>query len=145
MSADPLRVLARVRRLALDEARRRLADCLAAEDAAATALAAIDAEIGREREAAMSLAADDAAVESFAVWLPEARRRADQAEAVLARASAETHLARAAVSATRGAYEAVEHALQRRAEVQRSIRTQAEQRALDEVASRRADTARGER
>jgi hypothetical protein len=69
MSRDPLEALLRLRRMAADEARRGLAECLRAEGEAAAAVATIEAAIDRETEAATSLAVGDAEVEASAGWL----------------------------------------------------------------------------
>ncbi len=54
MARDPLVALLRVRRIALDEARRALAVCLAAEARAARSLTEAEAEIVGERATAAS-------------------------------------------------------------------------------------------
>jgi hypothetical protein len=66
MTRNPLEALLRLRRVAADEARRGLAECLRVEGEAAAAVAAIAAAIERETEVATSLAAGDAEVEAFA-------------------------------------------------------------------------------
>ena len=48
MSRDPLEALLRLRRMAANEARRGLAECLRAEGEAAAAVATIEAAIDRE-------------------------------------------------------------------------------------------------
>jgi hypothetical protein len=52
MTHDPLEALLRLRRMAADEARRGLGECLRIESEAAAAVAAIEAAIERETEAA---------------------------------------------------------------------------------------------
>jgi hypothetical protein len=73
MTHDPLEALLRLRLIAVDEARRGLAECLRSESEAAAAVAAIEAAIERETEVATSLAAGDAEVEAFAAWLRRIR------------------------------------------------------------------------
>ena len=87
MTHDPLDALLKVRRMAADEARRGLAECLRAESEAIAAIVEFEASIGRETEAATSLAADDAEVEAFAAWLRRIRpqQRAAHAAAEEAR------------------------------------------------------------
>lgn len=133
MARDPLSTLLRVRRVALDEARRALADCLDAEAAAAEALTRAEAEILRERAAAASLDADDAAVEAFAGWLRLARGRAEQARLAHERVTAETARARAIVALARGSFEAAQTALDQKADDEREAWQRREQLSLDEA------------
>jgi hypothetical protein len=142
MTRDPLSSLLRVRRLALDEARQSLADCLAAEARAMHALAEAEAEIARERRTAASLDADDAAVEVFAGWLRVARGRSAQAEAAHERVTAETTRARAIVAVARGSFEAAQAAIERKAEEERLSRQRREQLSLDEAVQGRRSRAR---
>jgi hypothetical protein len=137
MARDPLTALLRVRRLALDEARRSLADCLAAEATAARSMTEAEAEIVRERATAASLDADDAAVEAFAAWLRVARGRSEQAAAAHERVTAETTRARAIVAVARGSFEAVQAALDRKAADEREERQRREQLSLDEAVQSR--------
>ena len=88
MTHDPLEALLRLRRMAADEARRDLAECLRIESEAAAAVAAIKAAIERETEVATSLAAGDAEVEAFGAWLR--RIRPMQRAALAAEDAAET-------------------------------------------------------
>jgi flagellar export protein FliJ len=133
MTRDPLEALLRLRRLAADEARSALADCLRNEDTAVQAIAAIEAAIERETAAATSLAVGDAEVEAFAAWLRRIRPKQhaahvaeDQAEADTARARIMLAVARTAVQAAEDMLE--EHAAARRAEAERRA-----QYDLDEV------------
>ena len=73
MTHDPLESLLRLRRLAVDEARRGLADCLRVESLAAHAVAAIESAIDHETDVATDLASGDAVVEAFAAWLRRIR------------------------------------------------------------------------
>jgi hypothetical protein len=81
--AAPLRAVA--------EARRALAECLAAESEAERALAVAEAAIWNQRDAASAPSEDDEAVEAFASWLPQGRRAAAAAQAALDRAAAAQH------------------------------------------------------
>ena len=99
MTRDPLEALLRLRRMAADEARRGLAECLRIESEAAAAVAAIEAAIARETAAATSLAAGDAEVEAFAAWLR--RIRPKQHAALAAEDEAETATVRARACSAR--------------------------------------------
>lgn len=137
MSRDPLPALLRVRRMALDEARRLLATRLQAEaEAEADALAA-ERTILAEADAARALTADDGVVETFAAWLPGARRRAEAARAAQEAAQAETSLARAGLQLARAAVEAAEALQSRQAEGRAAEAARKEQIALDDMAPRR--------
>src|SRR5487761_2092713 len=113
MARDPLEALLRLRRLAVDEARRGVAACLDAEAEAMQAVARLKQAIERETEAASSLATNDADVEAFAAWLR--RIRPEQAAAHAAREQAETETARArtVLAAARAAARAAEAMLER--------------------------------
>lgn len=139
MVNDPLAALVRVRRLALDEARRRLADCLAAEERAARALSQGEAEIVLERAAASRPDGGDATVEAFAAWLRVARLRAAQDSAALERSSTEAARARAIVAVARGSLEAAEAAQERQAEDRRRAREARDQLGLEDAARERPD------
>jgi flagellar export protein FliJ len=137
MTQDPLESLLRLRRLAVDDARRGLADCLRAESRAAQVVAAIEAAIEHETDVAVSLSTGDAEVEAFAAWLRRIRPKQHAAHAAEAEAEAATAQGRAILAAARAAVSAVEdtlakHAAARMAEVQRQ-----DQREIDEAAQRR--------
>jgi flagellar export protein FliJ len=134
MTRDPLESLVRLRRLAVDQARRGLADCLRIEEETMHAVAIIEAAIQRETEAASDLAADDADVEAFAAWLR--RIRPKQHAAHLAEAEAETAQARVVLAAARTAMEAAEEMLAKHDAARQAEAERQEQHALDEVAQR---------
>ena len=115
MTHDPLEALLRLRRVAVDEARRGLAECLRIESEAAAAVAAIEAAIERETEVATSLAAGDAEVEAFAAWLRRIRPKQRAAHAAEDEAEAATVRARALLGAARAAVRAVEEMLEKHA------------------------------
>lgn len=124
MTHDPLETLLRLRRLAVDEARRDLAQCLRAEGEAARAVAAIEEAIGRETDAASDLATGGAEVEAFARWLRRIRPKQQAAQAAESAATADTARARALLAAARAAVRAAEvivakQALERQAEAER--------------------------
>ncbi len=136
MRDEPLLTLRRLRRLALDEARLTLADCVAEETRAAAAIRAIDEDIRRETECASSLEPDDAMVEAFAVWLRRVRAEQQGAEVALRDAEGRTHEARAVLTIARSAVEAVETELTRRDEAKLKESQRIEQRSLDEIGAR---------
>jgi flagellar export protein FliJ len=136
MNRDPLEALVRLRRLAADEARRGLADCLRDEEAAAHAVATIEADIERETEAAANLATSDAEVEAFAAWLRRIRPIQYAAHVAADRAEAETVRARAVLTAARSAVEAAEEMLAKHQAARRAEAERLEQHALDEAAQR---------
>ena len=130
MSHEPLAALLRLRRMAADEARRGLAECLRAEGEAAAAVATIEAAIDRETEAATSLAAGDAEVEAFAAWLRRILPKQRAALAATETAEAATTQGRAVLGAARAAVQATEETLEKRAAV---VRAEAERRAQNEI------------
>jgi flagellar export protein FliJ len=137
MARDPLQAVLKLRELAVEEARRHVAQCLEAETTAGHELAEMDQAIARETAAASDLAAGDAEVEAFAAWLPQARRRARAAEAKHEAAVMETARARAALAATRAGAEAVQKLMEkRRAEHEAELQRKA-QAVLDEAGLRR--------
>jgi flagellar export protein FliJ len=136
MKQDPLLSLLRLRQVAVDEARRHLGNCLRVESQTAAAVAAIEAAIARETEAASSLAAGDAEVEAFAAWLGRIRPKQQAARAAEEAAEAATAEARAVLGAARAAVKAAEQMLENKA---RAAHEEAERKAqgqIDEVASR---------
>ena len=137
MSGKPLEALLRLRRMAMDEARRGLAECLRIESQAAATVAAVEAAIRHETEAALSLAAGDAEVEAFGNWLRRVRPKQRSAAAAEQEAAAATARARAVLSASRAAVRAVEDRLEQEAAVERARAERREQAQLDEVALRK--------
>lgn len=136
MRDEPLLTLRRLRRLALDEARLTLADCVTEETRAAAAIRTIEDAIRRETECASSVEADDTMVEAFAAWLRRIRVEQQAAEMALREAEGRTHEARAVLTIARGAVEAVEKELVRRNEVRLKEAQRLEQRSLDEIGAR---------
>jgi flagellar export protein FliJ len=133
MTRDPLEALLRLRRLAADEARSALADCLRNEDAAVQAIAAIVAAIERETDAASSLATGDAEVEAFATWLRRMRPRQHAAHLAEDQAEAETARARIILATARTAVQAAEDMLEEHAAARRANAERRAQYDLDEV------------
>jgi flagellar export protein FliJ len=136
VSRDPLEALLRLRRIAADEARRGLAECLRTEGEAAAAVATIEAAIDRETEAATSLAAGDAEVEAFAAWLRRILPKQRAALAAAEAAEAATTQARGVLGAARAGVQATEETLEKRAVVLRAEAEQKAQNEIDEAAQR---------
>jgi flagellar export protein FliJ len=136
MTHDPLEALLRLRRMAADEARRGLGECLRIESEAAAAVAAIEAAIERETEAATCLAAGDAEVESFAAWLRRIRPKQQAAQAAEAEAEAATTGARAVLGAARASVRAVEEMLEKRDAAAQADAQRRAQGEIDEAAQR---------
>ena len=136
MTRDPLEALLRLRRMAADEARRGLAECLRVESEAAAAVAAIEAAIERETEAATSLAGGDAEVEAFGAWFRRIRPKHRSAQAAEADAEAATASARAVLGAARAAVRAAEEMLEKHAAAAQAAAERAAQGEIDEIAGR---------
>ncbi len=136
MPRDPLDAVLRIRRQAVDAARRHLAACLTAEEAARHRVAWAEAQIDEEARAAADLAAGDSAVEAFATWLPVGRAAVATAQAAYEKAVADVTLARAAVTMARAAAEAAADLQRRRAADHAALAERRAQNALDEVAAR---------
>lgn len=137
MNRDPLETLARLRHSVVEDARRGLAACLEAEDAARAALRGAGEAIFREQEAAGALDAGDGSVEAFAAWLPLGRLAVAQAREAHARAEAATTQARAVLAAARASAEATDRLLANRAAERDAEAARRAQAALDEAAARR--------
>lgn len=121
---DPIAVLARLRGMARDAARRDMASALAGVVAAEAAESAAAAMLRRESGAAPA---------DFAAWLPAAHRARDQAAMARQRAEAEFTAAREALVVARAEAEAVEATLAARRAARRRARLAAEQRLLDDL------------
>lgn len=133
MKHKAIQTVARLRRLALDDASQALSRALAAETMAAARADEATRQIADEAAAASSLTGDDAMVEAFAAWLPGARQHAAEARDACERAGAEVARQRAVLTASRAAYEAVEVLLAQRAEAQAKDRDRRSQAELDEA------------
>lgn len=86
MKHEALVTVARLRRLALDDASQAVSRALAAEAVAATRADDATRQIADEAAAASSLNGDDAMVEAFAAWLPGARHHAAETREMCERA-----------------------------------------------------------
>jgi flagellar biosynthesis chaperone FliJ len=126
MARDPLATLARLRKLAVNEAKRDLAEALAAEDAALARATAAEAALTDEAETA-----DPAA---YAAWLPRglAEARAEAAKAEAAARAAERQ--RLLLAEARAAERAVELLADKRAAEAAKAADRRAQAMLDEAA-----------
>jgi flagellar export protein FliJ len=134
MTRDPLEALLRLRRLTSDEARRFLAECLRNEERASQVLAAIEAAVERETEAATSLATGDAEVEAFGAWLRRIRPQQMAAHVAEDHAEAETARARAVLAAALAAVQAAEDMLKKHQAAREAEAARRMQHELDEAA-----------
>ena len=138
MSRDPLEALLRLRKAAVDEARRALAERLRAESEATATVAAIESAITREAEVAADLAVGDAEVEAFGAWLQRIRPKQRSAHAAGQDAETATAQSRAVLGAARAAVRAAEEMLERQAAAAQAKAQKSAQSALDEVTQGRA-------
>ena len=136
MRREPLETVLRLRRHAVDEARRALTDSLVAVTEAEMKAHQIQRDIQLETERAADVSGGDALVEAFAAWLPIARRRLAEARALQDRHEAEVARCRAELTASRAAMQAVEALLAERRAKQAEAQGKAAQRGMDEAASR---------
>lgn len=133
MTRDPLDTLARVRRMAHEEALAPLALALQAEEEADGLAKQAERTIATETVAAGALDGDDGVVEAFAAWLPGARQRAAQARGACERAQADVSRARAVLAMTRAGVEAVATLLDEQASRRAAAAARQEQHALDDT------------
>jgi flagellar biosynthesis chaperone FliJ len=131
MARDPLRVLARLRRLEVDQAKRQLAERLRAHALAGRGVAAAEAALVAEAEVQ-----DDPA--AFGAWLPRGLAERKRAERGLAHTTLRSEEARSAMTALRAAERAVEAMRDRRAAASSRQATRRDQQRLDELAAQRA-------
>lgn len=132
---DPLQVLMRLRRAAVDDARRRLGAAVQEGAAAQTARKAAEAAIATESANAIA-AIGDTAVEDFSRWLPRGRAVLYGAEQAEADAALLASTRRAELNLARAAAEATDQLMQQRVAQARLDRDRGDQRALDEMAGR---------
>jgi flagellar export protein FliJ len=136
--ADPLATLLRLRRLALDQARRDLADCLLQEGAAMDRVHALAVEIARETATAGRMDGDDQTVEDFARWLRRIRVEQQTAADALLTAETRTREIRVMLTAGRSAVEMVEALIAQRDAAAAAAAQRREQAVLDEAGQRPA-------
>ncbi len=132
--ARTLDVMARMRRLVVEEARQKLALCLQVEGQRGEVAREAAEALIRERELASALEADDIAVEAYIAWLPQGTARLATAREALGRAEAASGQARAQLAAARAAAEAVDRRIAAEVAAEREKALAREQAALDEVA-----------
>jgi hypothetical protein len=136
MARNPLAVLLRLRRQAVDSAQAELAMQRTEAAQASDAVRRAEGVIVEEREAAMALAADDRLVEAYIAWLPKGQAEVVRARGVLARTESAVVLAEATLSAARAGAEAVEKIIALQADAERSALEARAQAMLDEAGSR---------
>ena len=121
---DPLAVLARLRRLETDQARRFLAERVARSVAAAA----------REEAATATIAAEAATCqpEAFGAWLTRGLAERARAAHLAELAEREAEAARAALAEARARQRAVERLVEDRARAAARAAARAEQAALDD-------------
>ena len=134
--------LARLRRLAVDDSRKALAECLNLEEVAERRCKSIETVIATEMLAASCLSVGDSSAENFGLWLKQARATAAAAMLELLRTTSDTGRARATLMTDHAAAEAVNtlRAYQTAATAAAAIKR--EQSELDEI-SRHRHTATG--
>jgi ABC-type branched-subunit amino acid transport system ATPase component len=135
MARDPLPVLLRLRNIALDAARRALADRLREESAAAERSAGIAATIARETVVQASQPVERRTGESYVAWLRSTRVAQREAEAAARACGEATAQARVSLNEARTESRALEAALERAADAARSVAARLEQYAVDEAAA----------
>ena len=133
MKHKAIQTVARLRRLALDDASQALSRALAAETAAAARADDATRQIAEEAAVASSLTGTDATVEAFAAWLPGARQHAAETREACERAGAEVARLRAVLTASRAACEAVDALLAQRTQAEAKERDRRSQAELDEA------------
>src|ERR1700761_9390998 len=100
---DVLQTLLRLRRLAVDQARRDLGACLRHEAETADKAKDIAAAIDRETDVVCRTDGEDRMVDNFAAWLKRTRAEQDAAAEALLAAETRTQEARAVLSVGRAA------------------------------------------
>jgi hypothetical protein len=129
--------LTRLRRLALDAAKRDLAATLAAEEEARGMAEATSRTIAREATFA-DASAGTHGPNAFAAWLTKARTQHDAARGAHAHAEAQTGRARLSLADARIALRIVEETAKRHQAATADILARAAQRDLDEIGQRGA-------
>jgi flagellar export protein FliJ len=137
VAAEPLRSLLRLRRFAMDEARRQLAMRLRSEGEATDHLAAVEAAVRRETVLAEELAGTDMAGWAYPVWLRRIQQTRRDAEATVQAAAEHTSAAQADLADARAAARGLEAALDRQEVAHQASLARQEQALLDEAGLRR--------
>jgi hypothetical protein len=136
MARDPLVVLSRLQGIALDAARRALADRLGEQYAAGGRSADLAATQAREAAAQASLPELAVAPDAYAAWLSRMQADRQAAQTALRTATQATTTARATVNEERAAARALDAVLAQARERRRRDAAGQEQRVLDEAGSR---------
>ena len=136
MRREPLDTVLRLRRHAVDDARRALTDSLVAATAAEMTAQQLQRDMQAETERAADVSGDDSMVEAFAAWLPAARQRLEAARSVQERQEVEVARCRAELTASRAAMQAVEALIAENRAKQAEAREKLAQRSLDEAGAR---------
>lgn len=136
MRREPLDTVLRLRRHAVDDARRALTDSLVAATAAEMSAQQLQRDMQAETDRAADVSGDDSMVEAFAAWLPAARQRLDAARLAQERQEVEVARCRAELTASRAAMQAVEALIAENRARQAEAREKLAQRSLDEAAAR---------
>ena len=129
--------LARLRRLAVDESRKALAECLTLEEVAERRSESIEAVIAAEMLAASYLPMGDSTVKNFGVWLKQARATAAAAKLELLRTASDTGRARATLMSDHAAAEAVNTLRACQTATAAAAAIKREQSELDEISHHR--------
>jgi flagellar protein FliJ len=127
-----LAVVARLRKLAVDQARRELAARLSVEAAATSAEAAAQAALHNEHVAARALPTEEERG-AFAAWLPRGLLAIAQTQEARVQAEGAADGARIALAGARAADEAVQQMLAREAAMLAAAAARREQAVLDEL------------
>jgi hypothetical protein len=135
VARDPLQVLLRLRGIALDTARRALADRLREEAAAAARSAGIAATIARETAVQASQPVERRGLEFYAVWLERTHAAQREAQAATGACVAATAEARVSLNEARAGTRALEAALAQARNSSREAAERLEQQAIDEAAA----------
>ena len=138
MTSDPLQAVLALRRRAVEEGRRALAESMEAAAAAAKEARAAELAITREMQRASAIDENDSMVEAFASWLPAARQRAALAQARQDRQDAEVARCRADYTVCRTALEATEELIAARRAARAEEEARQQQRELEDHSMRRA-------
>ena len=136
MRREPLDTVLRLRRHAVDDARRSLTDSLVAATAAEMTAQQLQRDMQAETDRASDVSGGDSWVEAYAAWLPLARRRLDEARSAQERQEAEVARCRAELTASRAAMQAVEALIAANRTKQAEAREKVAQRGLDEAGAR---------
>jgi len=132
VARDTLATLIKVRRLACDDAQRKLVKALTDEGRAEKIVHEAERTIAQELEIASAPESSDAVVEAFGAWLGGARRQLDGARRILLERRAETVRMRAELTASRTALETVETLHEQRRQAAKRAQERGAQRELDD-------------